>query len=632
MICQAVGAVTRLVAATGDAQELEVRLPHGDNSARRAIAYPSLVGGVSVGDRVLLNITAQTLNLGTGGYDFVMANLSAADALPGAAANEIHAAVSDVHAPVNVVFAALNDIFVAASDIFPDENGVFPAVNYVFTAPNDVYAALSKVYANLNAVHDALSAVDATLNDVFDAPNGAGGDNQVANATPHGHIIKGRYLPCQTAVLTLEEQEQYADVWERTLDGFPVLVGGLHSQVAPAAAALHLAGKKRVAYIMTDGAALPLAFSRLVGELKRAGLLAVTFTCGQAFGGDHETVTLHSALLAARHMDKDAPCDAAIVCQGPGNAGTGTRYGFSGIEQAAALDTVRALGGRPVAIVRMSAADARERHQGISHHTRTVLDLAYARCLVPVPVGTDASTLPPGHDVREVGNTHAALDLLLAKNIAVTTMGRAPAADLLFFHAAAAAGLALAPESTPMTQQNAEKTTSARRIYDGKVINLRVDTVVLPGGGMSEREVVEHRGAVALVPLTDAGTVLLVRQWRAPAAAALLEIPAGTLDEGEEALACAHRELGEEVNQRANRMTALFSMYVAPGYSTEVIHVYAAQELSPMQGQLDADEFLDIVEMPLADAIHKITTGEIIDAKSISGLLMADRLIKSGAL
>lgn len=609
MICHAVGTVTRLVAATGDAQELEVRLRGDDNSARRAVSYPSLVGNVREGDRVLLNITAQSLNLGTGGYDFVMANLS--DALPGAAANDIRAAVSDVHAAVNVVFAAAND---------------------VLPAPNDVYAALSKVYANLNAVHDALSAVDATLNDVFDAPNGAGGGGKAKNRAPHGHIIKARYLPCQTAVLTLEEQEQYADVWEQTLDNFPVLVGQLHSQVAPAAAALHMAGKKRVAYIMTDGAALPLAFSRLVGELKRVGLLAVTFTCGQAFGGDYETVTLHSALLAARHMDKDAPCDAAIVCQGPGNAGTGTKYGFSGIEQAATLDTVRALGGQPIAIVRMSDADARERHQGISHHTRTALDLAYARCIVPVPVGTDASALPPGHDVREVGNTGAALDLLLAKNITVTSMGRTPADDPLFFHAVAAAGLVLAPESTPMTHQSAEKTTSARRIYDGKVINLRVDTVVLPGGGMSEREVVEHRGAVALVPLTDAGTVILVRQWRTPAAAALLEIPAGTLDEGEEALACAHRELGEEVNQRAARMTKLFAMYVAPGYSTELIHVYAAQELSPMQGQLDADEFLDIVEMPLTDAIHKITTGEIIDAKSISGLLMADRLLNSGAL
>ena len=253
-----------------------------------------------------------------------------------------------------------------------------------------------------------------------------------------GHIIKGRYLPCQQAVLTLEEQAQYADVWERDLDGFPVLVGQLHSQIAPAAAALHLSGKTKIAYVMTDQAALPLAFSRLVRELKAAGLLTATLTCGQAFGGDYETVTLHSALLAAKHI---LDCDAAIVCQGPGNAGTGTKYGFSGIEQAQNLDIVKALGGTAIAIVRMSSADARERHRGISHHTRTTLEMAYARCIVPLPAGTDDSALPPGHDVRFVEGAQAALDLLAAKNIHVTTMGRTPAEDPAFFLAAAAAGM-----------------------------------------------------------------------------------------------------------------------------------------------------------------------------------------------
>ena len=346
MKTQAAGRVTETTNWDGDAQELAVRL---EMETRRAINYLALTGPAFVGDEVLLNTTAQTLKLGTGGVDFVSANLSR----PLPKANE--------------------------------------------------------------------------------------GDKDAA-----GHIMKARYLPCQLAVLTLEEQARYADVWEQKLEEMPVLVGQLHSQIAPAAAGLHLAGARRVAYVMTDAAALPLGFSRLVRDLKEAGLLHATLTCGQAFGGDYETVTLYSALLAAKHV---ARCDAAIVCQGPGNAGTGTKYGFSGIEQAHNLDIVKALGGDSIAIVRMSSADKRERHQGISHHTRTTLDLAYSRCLVPLPAGTDTSALPPGHSMVYVPGTQAALDLLAARGVAVTTMGRTPAEDPLFFLAAAAAGLAIKQES-----------------------------------------------------------------------------------------------------------------------------------------------------------------------------------------
>ncbi len=240
--------------------------------------------------------------------------------------------------------------------------------------------------------------------------------------------------------MTLEEQEKHAAVWERTLEGLPVLVGQLHSQIAPAAAGLYLAGKRRVAYIMTDNGALPLAFSHLVRDLKTANLLHATITCGQAWGGDYETVTLHSALLAAKHI---LAMDVAIVCQGPGNAGTGTKYGFSGIEQAQNLDIVKALDGKAVAIVRMSSADKRERHQGISHHTLTTLELAYSRAIVPLPEGADPADLPPGHDVRFVPGTQTALDLLTTRGIAVTTMGRNSTDDPAFFQAAAAAGLCL---------------------------------------------------------------------------------------------------------------------------------------------------------------------------------------------
>ncbi|HEX5322426.1 MAG TPA: DUF3866 family protein, partial [Capsulimonadaceae bacterium] len=327
-----------------DLQELVVK--HMSEPESTALNYVQLSGPVSVGDPVLLNSTARWLNLGTGGYDFVLANL-----------NE-----------------------------------------------------------------------DTWLGDTNDTNE----EDRLA-----GHIMKCRYLPCQRAVLTLEEQSEYAGVWEWELDGLPVIVGQLHSQIAPIAAGLKLRGKK-VAYIMTDGAALPLAFSRLARQLKAAGLIDSTLTCGQAFGGDYETVTVHSALLAVRYILK---MDAAIVCQGPGNAGTATRYGFSGIEQATLLGTAKALEGKPVAVVRMSEFDERDRHRGISHHTKTALDLTYARCIVPLPMGASIQGLPPGHDIRFVDDVHEALDLLNEKGIEITTMGRGVNDDPAFFAASAAAGM-----------------------------------------------------------------------------------------------------------------------------------------------------------------------------------------------
>lgn len=172
-----------------------------------------------------------------------------------------------------------------------------------------------------------------------------------------------------------------------------------------------------------------------------------------------------------------------------------------------------------------------------------------------------------------------------------------------------------------------ETTLSTERIYEGRVINLRRDTVQLPNGKESKREVVEHQGAVAIVPLLPNGDVVLVRQWRTAAGRALLEIPAGTRDKAGETLeACARRELSEEVNFAAQTMRQLFAVFVAPGYSTEVIHVFFAEGLTPQDGKTDEDEFLEIVMLPLADAIAKIETGEIADAKSVSGLLFVERL------
>ncbi|MCW3060111.1 MAG: hydrolase [Capsulimonas sp.] len=178
-----------------------------------------------------------------------------------------------------------------------------------------------------------------------------------------------------------------------------------------------------------------------------------------------------------------------------------------------------------------------------------------------------------------------------------------------------------------MSQDLTEKVTSTKRIYDGRIINLRLDTIVLPNGKMSQREIVEHKGAIAVVPMLDRDTVILVRQYRSPTGGTLLEIPAGSLEVDEDIDVCAHRELAEEIKYKAGHLDKLFSMYVAPGYSTEIIHVYVAYNLEPTSGETDEDEFLDLVTMPFAEAIHKIHTGEIQDAKSISGLLQVERLL-----
>src|SRR5206468_8896107 len=140
----------------------------------------------------------------------------------------------------------------------------------------------------------------------------------------------------------------------------------------------------RIAYLMSDGGALPIAFSRTVPALRDAGWLAGTVTVGQAYGGDVEAVTVHSGLLAARHV---LGADVVVVTQGPGNLGTGTQWGFSGVASGEAVNAASVLGGRPVAALRVSEADPRERHQGISHHSLTAFGrVALARADVAVPV------------------------------------------------------------------------------------------------------------------------------------------------------------------------------------------------------------------------------------------------------
>ena len=330
------------------AQELTVQV--GEASVK-ALAYPELVGRPIVGDRVLLNTTAQNLGLGTGGY------------------------------------------------------------------------------AMVTALPDRLPP---------DPPPGP------------GHLVKARYTPLQTIVLGADEQDSpHHDLLREadSLGGMPVVTADLHSAL-PAVCAAILADRPgtRIVYVMSDGGALPLWFSRTVAQLRGAGWLAGTVTVGQSFGGDLEAVTVHTGLLSAR-LILDA--DVAVLTQGPGNLGTGTRWGFSGVGCGEAVNAAAVLGGRPVGVLRVSEADARERHFGLSHHSVTAYGrVALARAALALPgesgpfwekVRKQAAPLAERHELREIDC--AGLDEALATSPApLSTMGRGPAEDRANFLAAAAAG------------------------------------------------------------------------------------------------------------------------------------------------------------------------------------------------
>jgi len=173
---------------------------------------------------------------------------------------------------------------------------------------------------------------------------------------------------------------------------------------------------------------------------------------------------------------------------------------------------------------------------------------------------------------------------------------------------------------------NREPTIASRRVYDGRVVNLRIDTVRLDDGGTTQREIVEHRGSVAIVPLDADGHVLMVCQYRKPAERELLEIPAGTLEPGESPDHCAARELEEEVGHSPGRLLPLGHFYTSPGFCTEVIHLYLATELRPTTAHTEADEFIVIERLPLDEALRMVHRGEIRDAKTIVGLLKAAAL------
>jgi hypothetical protein len=321
----------------------------------RALAYPALVGDPVLGDRVLLNVGAQLMGLGTGGYALVVA---LPDRLP------------------------------------PDP-----------------------------------------------APDGASRDA--------GHLVKARYTPLQPIVLGVDEDaspHRAAMAAADTLDAMPVVTADLHSALPAILAGVHAdRPAARVAYVMTDGGALPAWFSRTLDGLRDS--LAGTVTTGQSFGGDLEAATLHTGLLAARHVLR---ADVAIVTQGPGNLGTGTRWGFSGVSVGEAVNAVAALGGRPVGALRISGADPRPRHRGVSHHSLTAygrVALTAADLVVPTPLAEPlasavAAALDPMADRHRLVHVSVeGLDAALrALPVPLSTMGRDLDADPAYFLAAAAAG------------------------------------------------------------------------------------------------------------------------------------------------------------------------------------------------
>ena len=269
---------------------------------------------------------------------------------------------------------------------------------------------------------------------------------------PAGHLVKARYMPLQAMVAGADEQGSPHHELLRdadSLSGLPVIVADLHSSLAPALLAVqHDRPGTRVVYVMTDQGALPLAFSRSVAELRAADLLAGTVTVGQAFGGDLEAVTVHSGLLAAS-LALDA--DVVVVTQGPGNLGTGTRWGFSGVAAGEAVNAAAILDGRPVGALRISGADARPRHRGVSHHSLTAYGrVALCPCDIAVPDFTDdpaLSGLIGAEDLSGFGRhrlVQVGLDglraLLENSPVRLSSMGRDLAADPAYFLAAAAAG------------------------------------------------------------------------------------------------------------------------------------------------------------------------------------------------
>jgi hypothetical protein len=295
------------------------------------------------------------------------------------------------------------------------------------------------VVANLTALNRSTANATAAFDD------GAGG-------LEAGHIMKLRYTPFQHEVLSIEEPaspHHEALAQADSLRGVPVVCCELHSQVPLVATAVkQTRPEARVVYCMTDEAALLAPLSDLLAQTRQVGLIDACVTCGQALGGDAEAVNLYSGLLAARVVYK---ADVIICAQGPGIVGTATRFGHGGLAQAQALNAAAALDGVPIAPLRLSFADERTRHQGVSHHTLTTLGRAcLTQAIIPLPSDLPAEQLAQvERQLEEAGilERHGLVHVPIEqkttdlRGVHVTTMGRTRDGDPAFFSAAFAAGL-----------------------------------------------------------------------------------------------------------------------------------------------------------------------------------------------
>lgn len=274
-----------------------------------------------------------------------------------------------------------------------------------------------------------------------------------------GHIMKLKYTPLQRSVLAVEEERStFHSIFqgEKNLEGMPVLLGELHSMLPVALCWLRyreqqsnqaLETARNVSYIMTDGGALPLAWSQHTAQLEAMEWLQSTITYGQAYGGKLEAVNKFSALIAAKHVAK---ADVCLVTMGPGIVGTATRYGYSGIEVGELANAVYALGGTPIVIPRLSFADERSRHRGISHHTLTALELAArSPAVVPLPIlSGEEHTIIEAQSIKLASHQIRMIPSALTEQIAesfrpyplpITSMGRGLWQDPAYFQGVCAA-------------------------------------------------------------------------------------------------------------------------------------------------------------------------------------------------
>ena len=173
-----------------------------------------------------------------------------------------------------------------------------------------------------------------------------------------------------------------------------------------------------------------------------------------------------------------------------------------------------------------------------------------------------------------------------------------------------------------------EKTLNKEYVFKGKIINVRVDSVKLPNDSVSTREIVEHNGGIAILPIDDDNNAYLVKQWRCPYQKVVSEIPAGKREGNEDVLEGGIREVTEEIGATAESIVSLGKLYPTPGYCGEVIYMFLARKLKFSSQNLDEDEFLNVEKIPFDKLVEMVVNGEICDAKTIAAVLKADKLIK----